>query len=78
MGASGQWMIAPNKTSLLLFSFLACQGRIEPMECIAPYKTTLLLLVLLFILYSDGPVAKPYSNKSKSLSVVSSVVNDNI
>ena len=21
-----------------LFSFLACQGRIEPMECIAPYK----------------------------------------
>ena len=30
---------------MLLFSFLPCQGRIEPMECIAPYKKTLLLLL---------------------------------
>ena len=31
---------------MLFLSFLACQGRIEPMECIAPYKKTLLLLLL--------------------------------
>ena len=33
---------------MLLFSFLACQGLIEPMECIAPYKKTLLLYVTVF------------------------------
>ena len=33
-----------------ILSFLACQGRIKPMECIAPYKTTLLLLYLLLLL----------------------------
>ena len=35
---------------MLLFSFLACQWRIEPMECITPYKKTLLLLLLLLLL----------------------------
>ena len=36
---------------LCFLSFLACQGRIEPMECIAPYKKTLLLLLLLLLLF---------------------------
>ena len=37
---------------ILLFSFLACPGRIEPIECIAPYKTTLLLMIIILYLLS--------------------------
>ena len=48
-------LVYPSK--MLLFSFLACQGRIQPMECIAPYKKTLLLLLLLLL--RRGSLKKP-------------------
>ena len=34
---------------MLLFCFLACQGRIEPMDCIAPYRKTLIIIIIIII-----------------------------
>ena len=33
----------------ILFSLLACRGCVEPMECIAPYETSLLLLLFVTV-----------------------------